>query len=163
MERAFRDFTLLLHAAGDTFVVMPPWIVSEAQIGEIVEKTAQANQSRGVKHRASRALRSLCQARGGERLLEHRLHGVGNVLGRVGGKVKTGRSAGLKLSWKVWDRSVHFAVLVAREAGIGVRDRLIGNIQHRDGDAAILERRAWGRIHGIYTLIGGVGLAVRAA
>jgi adenosylmethionine-8-amino-7-oxononanoate aminotransferase len=30
------------RAAGYALVLMPPWIVSEAQISEIVEKTAQA-------------------------------------------------------------------------------------------------------------------------
>ncbi len=42
MDRAFRDFDLLLHAAGDTLILMPPLIVGEAQVGEIVDKTAQA-------------------------------------------------------------------------------------------------------------------------
>jgi beta-alanine--pyruvate transaminase len=42
MDRAFRDFDLLLRAAGDTLILMPPLIISEAQIGEIVEKTAHA-------------------------------------------------------------------------------------------------------------------------
>jgi beta-alanine--pyruvate transaminase len=42
MDRAFCDFDLLLHAAGDTLILMPPLIVSEAQIGEIVDKTANA-------------------------------------------------------------------------------------------------------------------------
>jgi beta-alanine--pyruvate transaminase len=42
MDRAFRDFDLLLRAAGDTLILMPPLIVSEAQISEIVEKTARA-------------------------------------------------------------------------------------------------------------------------
>jgi beta-alanine--pyruvate transaminase len=42
MNCAFQDFDLLLHAAGDTLILMPPLIVSEAQIGEIVDKTANA-------------------------------------------------------------------------------------------------------------------------
>ncbi len=42
MDRAFHDFDLLLHSAGDTLILTPPLIVSEAQIGEIVEKTALA-------------------------------------------------------------------------------------------------------------------------
>src|SRR5262249_25105941 len=42
LERAFRDFDLLLHAAGDTLILTPPLIVSESQIGEIADKTAQA-------------------------------------------------------------------------------------------------------------------------
>ena len=42
MDRAFCDFDLLLHASGDTLILMPPLIVSEAQIGEIADKTAQA-------------------------------------------------------------------------------------------------------------------------
>jgi beta-alanine--pyruvate transaminase len=42
MERAFHDFDLLLRGVGDTLILTPPLIVSEAQIGEIVEKTARA-------------------------------------------------------------------------------------------------------------------------
>jgi beta-alanine--pyruvate transaminase len=42
MDRAFHDFDLLLRATGDTLILAPPLIVSEAQIGEIVEKTARA-------------------------------------------------------------------------------------------------------------------------
>ena len=42
MDRAFHDFDLLLRSSGDTLILTPPLIVSEAQIGEIVEKTARA-------------------------------------------------------------------------------------------------------------------------
>jgi beta-alanine--pyruvate transaminase len=42
MDRAFHDFDLLLRSTGDTLILTPPLIVSEAQIGEIVEKTARA-------------------------------------------------------------------------------------------------------------------------
>lgn len=42
MERAFHDFDLLLRGVGDTLILTPPLIVSKAQIGEIVEKTARA-------------------------------------------------------------------------------------------------------------------------
>ncbi len=42
MDYAFRECDLLLRATGDTLILAPPLIVSEAQIGEIVEKTAQA-------------------------------------------------------------------------------------------------------------------------
>jgi beta-alanine--pyruvate transaminase len=56
MDRAFCDFDLLLHASGDTLILMPPLIVSEAQIGEIVDKTRAGDQSRGVKYGSSRAL-----------------------------------------------------------------------------------------------------------
>ena len=42
MDRAFYDFELLLHAAGDRLILMPPLIVSEAEIGEIVDNTARA-------------------------------------------------------------------------------------------------------------------------
>jgi beta-alanine--pyruvate transaminase len=38
MDRAFHDFDLLLRTAGDTLIVTPPLIVSDAQIGEIIEK-----------------------------------------------------------------------------------------------------------------------------
>jgi beta-alanine--pyruvate transaminase len=42
MDRAFHDFDLLLRGVGDTLILTPPLIVSEAQIGEIVEKTTLA-------------------------------------------------------------------------------------------------------------------------
>ncbi|MGH6842817.1 MAG: aminotransferase class III-fold pyridoxal phosphate-dependent enzyme [Methylocella sp.] len=42
MDRAFCSFNLRLRAAGDTLILAPPLIVTEAQIGEIVEKTARA-------------------------------------------------------------------------------------------------------------------------
>ncbi|MGH6800224.1 MAG: aspartate aminotransferase family protein [Methylocella sp.] len=42
MDRAFHKFDLLLRSVGDTLILTPPLIVSEAQIGEIVEKTARA-------------------------------------------------------------------------------------------------------------------------
>ncbi len=42
MDCAFSDFDLLLRASGDTLILMPPLIVSEAEIGEIIAKTAQA-------------------------------------------------------------------------------------------------------------------------
>ncbi len=42
MDHAFRSFDLLLRIAGDFLVLTPPLIVSEAQIGEIVEKTGKA-------------------------------------------------------------------------------------------------------------------------
>ena len=42
MDRAFHNFDLLLRAVGDTLILTPPLIVSEAQIDEIVEKTARA-------------------------------------------------------------------------------------------------------------------------
>jgi beta-alanine--pyruvate transaminase len=42
MDRAFHTFDLLLRSAGDTLILTPPLIVGEAEIGEIVEKTARA-------------------------------------------------------------------------------------------------------------------------
>jgi beta-alanine--pyruvate transaminase len=42
MDRAFHDCDLLLRLAGDTIIFTPPLIVSEAEIGEIVERTARA-------------------------------------------------------------------------------------------------------------------------
>ncbi len=42
MDHAFHDFNLLVRIAGDTLILTPPLIVSEAQIDEIVAKTAQA-------------------------------------------------------------------------------------------------------------------------
>jgi beta-alanine--pyruvate transaminase len=41
MERAFRDENLMVRIAGDTIELMPPLIVSEAQIGEIFEKVGR--------------------------------------------------------------------------------------------------------------------------
>ncbi len=41
MERAFYDEDLMLRIAGDTLVLTPPLIVSEAQIGEIFDKTGR--------------------------------------------------------------------------------------------------------------------------
>lgn len=41
LERAFFDENLMLRIAGETLVYTPPLIISEAQIGEIVEKTAK--------------------------------------------------------------------------------------------------------------------------
>ena len=41
LERAFFDENLMLRIAGETLVFTPPLIISEAQIGEIVEKTAK--------------------------------------------------------------------------------------------------------------------------
>ncbi len=41
MDRAFRDFDLRLRATGDTLILAPPLIISEAQIGELLEKTAR--------------------------------------------------------------------------------------------------------------------------
>jgi beta-alanine--pyruvate transaminase len=42
MERAFYDQDLLIRVSGDTLAIAPPLIVSEAQIGEMFEKTARA-------------------------------------------------------------------------------------------------------------------------
>ncbi len=41
MDRAFHDEDLMLRIAGDTLVLTPPLIVSEAQIGEIFDKTGR--------------------------------------------------------------------------------------------------------------------------
>jgi beta-alanine--pyruvate transaminase len=41
MERAFRDEDLMVRIAGDTIELMPPLIVSEAQIAEIFEKVGK--------------------------------------------------------------------------------------------------------------------------
>ena len=42
MERAFHEHGLMFRITGDTIALSPPLIVSEDQIGEIVDKTAQA-------------------------------------------------------------------------------------------------------------------------
>jgi beta-alanine--pyruvate transaminase len=41
MERAFHDEDMVIRITGDTLAIAPPLIVSEAQIGEIFEKTAR--------------------------------------------------------------------------------------------------------------------------
>ena len=42
MERAFHDIGLMFRIAGDTIALSPPLIVSENEIGEIIEKTGRA-------------------------------------------------------------------------------------------------------------------------
>src|SRR6478609_364812 len=41
MERAFHEESLMIRVSGDTLAIAPPLIVTEAQIGEIFEKTAR--------------------------------------------------------------------------------------------------------------------------
>ena len=41
LNSAFFDNNLMLRVAGDTLALTPPLIVSEAQVGEIVEKVAK--------------------------------------------------------------------------------------------------------------------------
>ncbi|MBN9042718.1 MAG: aspartate aminotransferase family protein [Rhizobiales bacterium 62-47] len=41
LNRAFRDHDLMVRVAGDTIALTPPLIVSEDQIGEIIEKVAK--------------------------------------------------------------------------------------------------------------------------
>jgi beta-alanine--pyruvate transaminase len=38
MDRAFADFGLMMRVTGDTIALSPPLIITEEQIGEIVEK-----------------------------------------------------------------------------------------------------------------------------
>jgi beta-alanine--pyruvate transaminase len=38
MDRAFSEFGLMMRVTGDTIALSPPLIISEEQIGEIVEK-----------------------------------------------------------------------------------------------------------------------------
>ena len=40
LDHAFHEAGIMLRLAGDTIELTPPLIVSEAQIGEIMEKTA---------------------------------------------------------------------------------------------------------------------------
>ncbi|MHB8886217.1 MAG: omega-aminotransferase AptA [Methylovirgula sp.] len=42
MDRAFHDYDLLIRLAGETIVLTPPLIISEDQIGEIVDKVGKA-------------------------------------------------------------------------------------------------------------------------
>ena len=41
MEKGFHEEGILLRIAGDTLVVTPPLIISEAQIGEVFEKVGK--------------------------------------------------------------------------------------------------------------------------
>ena len=41
MERAFHDHNLMIRIAGDTIALSPPLIVSESEVGEIVEKVGR--------------------------------------------------------------------------------------------------------------------------
>ena len=41
LETAFHDHDLMIRAAGDTICLTPPLIVSESQIGEIMDKVAK--------------------------------------------------------------------------------------------------------------------------
>jgi beta-alanine--pyruvate transaminase len=41
VNSAFRDNDLMLRIAGDTLALTPPLIVSEDQVGEIIEKVAK--------------------------------------------------------------------------------------------------------------------------
>jgi beta-alanine--pyruvate transaminase len=41
MERGFHDFGLMVRIAGDTIALSPPLIVSEREVGEIVEKVGK--------------------------------------------------------------------------------------------------------------------------
>jgi beta-alanine--pyruvate transaminase len=41
LDSAFHDNDLMLRVAGDTLVLTPPLIITEDQIGEIVEKVAK--------------------------------------------------------------------------------------------------------------------------
>jgi beta-alanine--pyruvate transaminase len=41
LNSAFHDNDLMMRVAGDTFALTPPLIVSEDEIGEIVEKVAK--------------------------------------------------------------------------------------------------------------------------
>ncbi len=47
MERAFHDESLMVRIAGDTIELMPPLIVSEAQIGEIFDKVGRVIRAVG--------------------------------------------------------------------------------------------------------------------
>ena len=40
MDRAFHDRDLMIRSLGETLVLTPPLIISEAQIGEIFDKLA---------------------------------------------------------------------------------------------------------------------------
>ena len=42
MDKAFHDFDLLIRLAGESIVLTPPLIISEDQIGEIVDKLSKS-------------------------------------------------------------------------------------------------------------------------
>ena len=75
---------------------------------------------------------------------EHVLHGVGDVLRRVGGIEKPRRGALLQLGGNARNDRIDLAVFIAREARIHGVDRRIGNVENRDRNSAILEGRAKG-------------------
>ena len=47
MERAFHDIGLMFRIAGDTIALSPPLIVSEDEIGEIVDKVGKVLRAVG--------------------------------------------------------------------------------------------------------------------
>jgi len=68
---------------------------------------------------------SLRQPRGGKRLREHGLHGIGDIGWRVGGKEKARRSALLHRRRDGRNDRIDLAVFVAEKLALG-GDRLIG-------------------------------------
>jgi beta-alanine--pyruvate transaminase len=48
MERGFHDEGLMMRVTGDTIALSPPLIISEAQIGEIVDKVGKVIRALGA-------------------------------------------------------------------------------------------------------------------
>jgi hypothetical protein len=71
-------------------------------------------------------------------LLEHRKQRGIDVCRRVRLVVEIRRGAGLQRGWNAGDVAVGVVVLVI-ENRAGIRDRLVRNVEDRDGDAAILD------------------------
>src|SRR5579862_2380118 len=81
---------------------------------------------------------SVGDVRGVHGLLEHRKQRGIDVRRRVRRVVEIRRGAGLQRGWNAGDVAVGVAVLVI-ENRAGIRDWLVGNVEDRDGDAAILD------------------------
>ena len=78
-----------------------------------------------------------------QRVVEHLLEGRGDISRRVGRVKETGRGAARKARRDVWDVVVGVSVLVACERRVHRIDRHVGNVEHRNDDAAALERKRW--------------------
>ena len=57
LEHAFHDDGIMIRITGDTIALTPPLIISEDQIGEIVDKGRQFDQGGGLKPLPARGLR----------------------------------------------------------------------------------------------------------
>jgi hypothetical protein len=74
-----------------------------------------------------------------ERLLEHRVQRRGDVRRRVCRKEEIRRCAGLKAGRNIRDVVVGVIVFVTGKRGIHRLDLLVGNVEHGNDNAAVLE------------------------